>query len=55
MWAAGRRRRADAGLDGDLAALAVEEPHVPGAVELPSWDDCAAAVAELYDSVARAS
>jgi glycosyltransferase involved in cell wall biosynthesis len=29
----------------------LEQPHVPPAVTLPSWDECAEAVAALYDSV----
>lgn len=31
----------------------LRDPLVPGSVDLPTWDDCAAALLDLYHSVAR--
>jgi hypothetical protein len=40
----------------DIALAIVEQlrhPVAPPAVELPTWDDCARQLADLYHSVAR--
>jgi hypothetical protein len=44
------RRRTPSEL-ADAIVHELEQPHVPPAVTLPSWDECADAVAALYDTV----
>ena len=42
----------------ELASIVIEELARPGAAEpvrLPTWDDCAAGLLELYESVAQRS
>jgi glycosyltransferase involved in cell wall biosynthesis len=49
--ARGVPRDAGAVAHGRAISEQLRDPLVPAAVELPSWDDCAAALAELYGSV----
>ncbi len=43
----------DAGAEAHGRAIVAQlhDPLLPGPIELPSWDDCAAGLAELYGSV----
>ncbi len=44
-------RDADPEVHGAAIAAQLRDPLLPGPVELPSWDDCAAGLAELYGEV----